>query len=102
MAYDYRHMPAPGDTAPCPQCGAMGGAGGQVRVRGVMTDKQYQDKRCNHCGHFWNVGDSLELPFKAHKFTAIPTKSETGTQVPIQPGSTLDDGFEEEQPGVPF
>lgn len=102
MAQDYKQIPAPGDTISCPKCGAIGGAGGEIRVRGVMTDKQYQDRRCNSCGHLWTVGDSLELPFKAHKLTTTPANASESYQVPIKPGSTLDDDFEEEEPGVPF
>ena len=82
MGRDYACRPAPGDTTPCPECGAAGGPGGEVRVRSVMTDREYNDKRCNKCGHKWTIGDSLELPFKAQNTPVTPAKAETGTGVP--------------------
>lgn len=119
MTRDYKHMPAPGDTIPCPKCRAPGGQAGEIRVRGVMTDQEYKDKRCNKCGHLWTVGDSLELPFEAHKLTTMPTKPKDDTpelarvgeslgdalRPIIQPGSTLDDGCFVLEPGnedIPF
>ncbi len=99
MTYDYTRMPAPGDTLSCPKCRAIGGPGGMIRVRGVMTDREYNDRRCNKCGHKWIVGDSLELPFEPPDMPATPTKEEPGTEV-----SNYDfgDGFEREDESVPF
>lgn len=42
------------------------------------------------------------LPADQPREVIADAKPETGTQLPIKPGSTLDDDFEEEQPGIPF
>ena len=85
-----------------------------VRVRGIMTDLVYRDRRCNKCGHKWTVGDSLELPFNtpasAPDTSATPVKAETGTEVRPEPETPagakdydLGDGWEPD-PGstIPF
>ena len=77
MPLEYTFLPAPGDTLSCPKCGAGGGQNGMVRVRGIMTDREYNGRRCNKCGHKWTVGDSLELPFFAPDTPATPAKGET-------------------------
>jgi len=55
----------PGDHIPCPECDAPGGPDGKIRARGVMTDRQYNDRRCNSCGHLWTIGGTLDLPLDA-------------------------------------
>lgn len=111
MAHDYKHPPAPDDMTPCPECRAVGGAGGYIRVRGVMTDKEYNDKRCNKCGHIWTVGDSLELPFgRPAKQTPIKprtptTPAESDPEAATEPPDyDFGDGWEPDDPDsiIPF
>lgn len=72
---EYGQRPSPGDTISCPECDAPGGPNGMIRVRGVMTDKQYNDRRCNKCGHLWTVGGTLELPLGEPEEPVKPAKS---------------------------
>ena len=51
----------PGDSTSCPKCDAKGGPAGAIRVRGIMIEQQYNDRRCNSCGHLW-TGGTLDLP----------------------------------------
>lgn len=101
MSREYTNPPYLGDSNPCPKCGA---SIDMTRVRGIMTDKQHNDRRCNKCGHLWTVGDTLDLPLGGPEGFVKPTKQETDTQ--IQPETPPDydfgDGFEEEIPGIPF
>ena len=97
MTRDYTCLP--GDHTPCPKCGAPGGPGGIIRARGVMTDAQYNDRRCNSCGHLWTVGGTLELPLGSPEKPAKPTKDESSTKPRLY---DFGDGFEEEEPGIPF
>ncbi len=99
MTRDYTCPP--NDYAPCPECGAPGGLDGMIRARGVMTDREYNDRRCNGCGHLWTVGDTLELPL------GEPEKPVSVDETPVKalPSTNYDfgDGWEP-GPGssVPF
>lgn len=78
MSRDY--VCQPGDHIPCPNCGAPGGPNGRTRARGVMTDRQYKDRRCNACGHLWTVGGTLDLPLGEPERPATPAKGESSTK----------------------
>ena len=102
VPYDYTYMPVPGDTISCPACKAVGGQNGDIRIRGIMTDRQYNDRRCNKCGHKWTTGDSLELPFKPINMPIVPTSPDP--QAVTKPSDyDFGDGWEPE-PGskTPF
>lgn len=100
MSHEYGQRPAPGDTICCPECGALGGVMGMIRIRGVMTDKEYNDRRCNACGHLWTVGETLDLPLGG------PEKPANGGDVPSKasgpPNYDFGDGWEREVEDVPF
>lgn len=84
-----------------------------IRAGGIMTDKQYNDRRCNKCGHLWTVGDTLELPFRAPGNKPVrTTKGESGDKVPPPEESAPDrknpplydfgDGWVPEVEDIPF
>ena len=77
MTRDYTCCP--GDYIPCPECDAPGGPDGMTRARGVMTDREYKDRRCNSCGHLWTVGDTLELPL------GEPEPPSPGSEAALEP-----------------
>lgn len=70
-----------------------------IRARGAMTDAQYNDRRCNGCGHRWTIGGTLDLPLGEPKSTIKPTKGESGNK---PQDYDFGDGFEPEQDGIPF
>lgn len=91
----------PGDYIPCPKCGAPGGPDGMTKARGVMTDRQYNDRRCNKCGHLWTVGDTLDLPLDGPEKPVPPAPP--GPEASSEPPNyDFGDGFEREDPGIPF
>ncbi len=92
MTRDYTCPP--NDYAPCPECGAPGGPDGTIRARGVMTDREYNDRRCNGCGHLWTSGDTLELPL------GEPEKP-TPSGVDVE-NYDFGNGFVRENPEIPF
>ena len=100
----------PGDHIPCPKCGACGGPAGAIRVRGMMTEQQYNDRRCNSCGHLWTIGGTLDLPLEVPGKPIEQAKGESGIKVPPSPEAApgpsdydFGDGWEPD-PGstVPF
>ncbi len=100
---------APGDYIPCPECAALGGPDGMTKARGVMTDREYADRRCNKCGHLWAVGDTLDLPLEVPEKPVEQAKGESGTQPPPSPETTsgspdydFGDGFVREDVSIPF
>ena len=99
MTRDYTCCP--GDHIPCPKCGAGGGPDGRTRVRGVLTDRQYNDRRCNKCGHLWTVGGTLELPLSGSEKPTEPAKP--GSIAATEPPDyDFGDGFEREIDDIPF
>lgn len=70
-----------------------------IRVQGVRTDREYNNRRCNKCGKMWTVGDTLDLPLGKPEKPAKVAKDEGGTKPRLY---DFGDGFEEEEKGVPF
>ncbi len=96
---------SPGDYIPCPECAAPGGPDGMTRARGVMTDREYADRRCNKCGHRWTEGDTMELPLGE---TEPPDPGLEAPPEPPAPGGVdvdpydFGDGFVREDESIPF
>ncbi len=87
----------PGDSTSCPKCDAKGGPAGVIRVRGMMTEQQYNDRRCNKCGHLWTVGGTLDLPLGEAEPPA------PGLEAPVGPPNyDFGDGWEPDVEGIPF
>lgn len=95
----------PGDSTPCPECDAPGGPAGAIRVRGIMIEQQYNDRRCNSCGHRWTVGDTMELSLGE---TEPPDPGLEAPPEPPVPGGVdvepydFGDGWEPDVEGIPF